>query len=243
MKPSNFKLLSFFVSLAASFSIIYFGFPLWTFVLLVPTLIYTQLLFSNNYTFRDSIGLEPVPEIGYQKRLQVLEHMHTLLRSAGFIKFDEFYLRTANDMIAFVYRHKKLPVIACHYNLERINLFDLTTKFDRGYRLTTTNADSVHLIETSNENMVQAFPAAGIEELIQRHCHSVNFLRHRGINAQPTNPFFFRKEFLREFIEQGQQLKGLLGPITSLYRMFFGNKHKQTRSIQEQFLARTLFLP
>lgn len=243
MKPSKFKTLSFIISLTGSFSIIFFGLPIWTFFLLIPGLIYSQLLIAHNYSFRDSISLEPIPHEGYEKRLIDLEENQTLYTNSNFAKFDEFYMQTSNDIVAFAYQHKELPIIACNYDFELFKVFDFDTKFEEGFKLTTTNTNYAHLLETSNEKMLQAFPEADFEELLQKHIQSIEFLKQQGLTPEETRLDLFRDEFLEEFLEQGQQFKGLLSPAISVYRMYFGNKYKYRKSVQEQFLAKSLLLP
>jgi hypothetical protein len=243
MKPSAYKTFSFIVSLSGSFAIIFFGLPLWTFALFIPALIYTQILVSNNYTFRDSLALEPIPETGYEKRLQDLETNQPFLSQIGFVKFDEFYMQTSNDLVAFVYQHLDLPIIALDYDLEILKQIDFDTKFEGEITLTTTNCKTAYMHERSDEKLIQSFPEMSFEELFNKHKQAVEFLKDQGLEPLEINHKYFRQEFLDEFIQVGKKFKGILSPFTTLHRYKLGNEYEYRKPIQEQFLARSFQLP
>lgn len=240
MKPSTFKLVSFFISLAAAFSIIFFGLPLWLFLVMIPALFYFQLLASNAYSFRDSITLDPIPVRGYENRYASLEKERASFESCGFQKLDEFYMRTSNDVVAFVYKHSKFPVLCCHYNIGPVEIIDLCTRFRSGFRMTTSNAETAYMIDLPDNKVIQAFPKDNLEHLLHKHTHAIRFLQHQGLTPLPADDVMFREDFLKEFLSQGQQFKGLLGPIVSVARLAFGNKNRYSRTVQEQFFAQPL---
>jgi hypothetical protein len=243
MQSSNFQFLTFLISLVCSFAVIFFGLPLWIFVLLIPGLVYSQLLIAHNYNFRDSISLEPIPQAGYEKRIADLESNQTLFSHSGFLKFDEFYMQTSNDILAFAYQHKNLPILGLEYHLEKIRAIDLNTKFQDEISLTTTNIRSSHLLERSDTKLFQSFPEMSFEEILHKHIQGIEFLKEQGFEPEEPELSSFRSKFLENFIKAGRKFKGLLGPLMLLNRYYFGNKYEYRKTIQEQFLAKSFQLP
>lgn len=243
MKSTNIQLLTFSLLFLSTFLVVALGLPLWSFVLIIPTLIYSQLYLHQSYSFRETLMIEDVPTTGYEKRLLDLEANQRLFYESGFVKFDEFYMRTANDVVSFAYQHKSLPVFLCEYHFEQLSSYDFITKFDNDFSLTTTKIKNVHIMERPVEKMLQSFPKATFEELFQKHLQGIEFLKTQGFEPREMSLTLFRKDFLEQFLKQGRQLKGLLGPAKILYLLNFGDKNRYKRSVQEQFLARTLLLP
>lgn len=243
MKPSNFKILSFIFSFSGAFAIFFLGLPLWTFLLFIPALVYTQLLVSNNYTFRKTLSIEPIPQTGYEKRIRDLEATQPFLSELGFVKFDEFYLRTSNDSISFAYQHNSLPIIALEYHLEQVRAIDFNTKFQGEISITTTNLEQTQLLERSGKKLFQCFPELSFRQLFEKHLEAIEFMRGQGFEPERKDLRTFRRRVLENFQEFGEKYKGFLSPFKVLYFYFSANKFEYRKTIQEQFLARSFKLP
>ncbi|MGI9054165.1 MAG: hypothetical protein ACR2F2_00030 [Pyrinomonadaceae bacterium] len=232
------------INIFIGFTVVFFGLPLWAFLILPPANVYLQIFPSPQLTFRDSLQLKDIPPTGYEKRLVELNGFEKKLQNLGFEKFDEFYLQTSNDIVGYAYKHRELPIVLCNYHLETRLHCDLDTGFDNGFALTTCNAKFSSVSEIRPPNLLlQAFPDAGLEELFNRHIQSVRFLQSQGFNILNTPIYGFREKFIQEFLEIGKKMKSLAAPVKILYLMYFGNKNKFTKTIQEQVLAKQLQLP
>lgn len=243
MKPSTFKILSFVFSFTGAFAIFFLGLPLWTFFLFIPALVYTQLLVSNSYTFRQNLSIEPIPETGYEKRIHDLETSQPLLSELGFVKFDEFYLRLSNDSIAFAYQHQSLPIIALEYHFEHLKSIDFNTRFQDEISLTTTSLEQTQLLERSDKKLFQSFPELNFRQLFEKHIEAIEFMRAQGFEPVGKDLRNFRQKLLDNFREIGEKYKGFLSPFKVLYVYFSANKYEYRKTIQEQFLARSFKLP
>ena len=71
----------------------------------------------------------------------------------------------------------------------------------------------------------------------------MDYLARQGFVAREPAAYSFRDEFLEEFRESGRVFKGPLGPAKTIYHMYFGNKARFSKSIEEQALAKQLPLP
>ncbi|MEP6902724.1 MAG: hypothetical protein ABJA66_13315, partial [Actinomycetota bacterium] len=90
---------------------------------------------------------------------------------------------------------------------------------------------------------LQSFSEFSVEMLFNKHIESLRFLDQQGFIAQHLPIYNFRQKFLKEFLEAGKRMKSFLSPVKLIYLMYFGNKTRFTKTIQEQFLAKQLRLP
>src|SRR3712207_2955973 len=109
MKNTTFLIFSIAAGFAFTQALGYLGLSYWLILTLIPVFGYVQLYLSGQYNFRDSLELQPIPEKGYQRRLNDLENRHWQLESLGFVKFDEFYMQLSNDAVIYAYFHQNYP--------------------------------------------------------------------------------------------------------------------------------------
>jgi hypothetical protein len=219
------------------------GVPLWLPIMILPLLAYGQIYALNRYTFRDSLDFEMIPEKGYQKRREALDLKKNELAELGFINFDEFYLRLSNDVIAYIYRHQAEPIYFCHYHLGTMEFYDLVTKFDNGFSLTTADSKNAGSIPRPKNKMLQIFEGREIEELLHHHLEAVKFLESQGFKTSPLYLSNFRSDFLNSFLEVGREVRGVFAPPKLIYWMVSGVSQNYCKSVQQQYLAKKLLLP
>lgn len=244
MKNSTFKLISFLVSFSLAVSVFYFGLPFWALLLLVPVNIYLQAYGAFQYSFRDSIEIGEIPGTGYEKRLAELNFNENQLNDLGFERFDRFYLPTTSDFVIYAYKHCEMPIVLCHYHLEERSAYDFMTDFENDFSLTTANMkySAVGELRPANK-LLQTFAELPVEMLYNKHLQSIKFLEQQGFVTADIPIYDFRTQFIKSFRESGKKLKGLLTPVKIMYLMYFGNKTRFSKTIQEQFLANQLLLP
>ncbi len=244
MKNSTFKLITYLINIGLGIAVVYFGFPFWSLLFLIPANLYLQIYAAQQYSFRNSIQLEGIPATGYEKRLAELNSNEILLADLGFERFDEFYLQTSVDCVGYAYTHRELPIILCQYHYEAGVFFDLMTDFDNDFSLTTANLKYSSVAELrSPQKFLQAFPEFPLAELFNKHIQSLRFLEQKGFVAFKKPIYNFRADFIKEIREAGERTKGFLSPVRLVYLMYFGNKARFTKTIQEQFLADQVRLP
>lgn len=243
MKSSTFRNLSTFITFFLVFFVVFSGIGWWYLLILIPVNLYAQIYASQQYSFRDSIRLDEIPSGGYEKRIAELNSQIEHLYNLGFAKFDEFYLNASNDAVCYAYSHEELPIIFCQYHFEKSIFCDFDTRFENGYTLTTSNTKFSSICEIRPENLLlQAFPELSVEELLTKHQQSLSFLEHQGFVSQKNASNNFRNNFLEEYLETGKKVKGILAPFKVAYLLYYGDKVKHTKTIQEQFLSKTLRL-
>ena len=244
MKSSTFRNLSTFITFFLVFFVVFSGIGWWYLLILIPVNVYAQIYASQQYSFRESLSLNEIPFNGYEKRIAELNSHAEHLYNLGFIKFDEFYLNTSNDAVCYAYSHENLPIIFCQYHFETGIFCDFDTKFENGFSLTTSNTKFSSISEIRPENLLlQAYPELSVEELLTKHQQSLSFLENQGFVSQKSGLNNFRNNFLEEYLETGKKMKGISAPFKIAYLLYYGNKVKYTKSIQEQFLSKTLRLP
>lgn len=208
-----------------------------------PVLFYVFIYATISYNFRKSLSLQPIPQKGYEGRINQLEKNSKKLYSLGFKKFDEFYLPIANDVISYVYFNEEYEAVLCDYHFGQKNCYEFVSKFENDFTLTTSCEPDSGLIPRNNENILQIFPKRDFEELLKEHLVAEKFLQKRQFNLLPFNPKSFRIWFLRDYHKVGLELNNFLSPIMLFYWKITNKKKTYIKSVQEQFLSRTLELP
>lgn len=243
MKHTTLKNVYLVINILLGLSVFFLGLPLWSFALLIPANIYCQIYFTQQYSFRNSLQLEEIPQTGYENRIGELNQSERLLKELGFDKFDEFYMRASSDVIVFAYKHAELPIVLCQYHFGVLKTMDLMSGFENDYALTTSNIKSTGISKLRPLNyFLQIFTEYGEEELFRRHIQSTEFLEANGFVVTDEPLYNFRNEFLRKFLEAGKMYKSLISPFQLLYLNYFGDKYKFAKTIQEQVLAKQLQL-
>lgn len=208
-----------------------------------PILFYVIIYSTIRYNFRKSLNLQPIPQKGYDARINQLEKNSKILYSLGFKKFDEFYLPIANDVISYAYYNEEYATVLCDYHFGQKNCYEFVSKFENDYTLTTSCEPDSGLIPRNNENMLQIFPKRSFEELFNEHLVAEKFLQQRQYNILAFNPKSFRIWFLHDYHKIGKDFKNILSPIKLFYWKISNNKTKYIKSVEEQFLSKTLQIP
>lgn len=244
MKHHGYLIASFVVGFILVQTLAFFGFSLWTILLLMPVTAYAQMVIFNQYTFRNSLELQPIPESGYEKRLVVLALNEQLLSNLGFRKIDEFFMKTSTDLIAFVYRHDQYPVTFCDYHVGGDKQWsDLITRFENEYSLTTSNSKYGGVIKRDKEFLLQNFESRLFQELLNQHLQAGKFLSGQDFQVKNLQSENFRQWFTDGFKKEGKKLRNPIMPLKIMYGMATNYKQRYAKPIQQQFLAKMLQLP
>src|SRR5687768_14750555 len=116
MKHNIFYIASLAIGVVFYLTLAYLDFSFWMILLALTVLGYVQIYAANRFSFRDSLELQPVPETGYEKRILWLDKNQRELADLGFTKTDEFYARTASDVVTYAYRHERYPITLLDYD-------------------------------------------------------------------------------------------------------------------------------
>lgn len=244
MKHHVYLIASIVVGFIFWQTLVFFGFSLWMILLLLPVLGYAQMVLSNQFTFRNSLEFQPIPESGYEKRLVVLSLNEHLLGNLGFRKIDEFYMKTSTDLIAFVYRHDQYAVTFCDYHVGGDKQWsDLITRFENEYSLTTSNSKYGGVIRREKESLLQNFESRPFQELLNQHLQAGKFLSEQNFQVKNLQSENFRQWFMDGFKKEGKKLRNPLMPMKIMYGMATNYKQRYAKPIQQQFLAKMLQLP
>ncbi len=109
------------------------------------------------YNSRAMLRLRPVPARGYERRREALERDESLLFNLGFVKTDEFYLKSIGDAVVYVYEHRSEPVVLCAYHAGVKKFCDFVTKFEGDVTLTTTSGGSAGAVKRPPRRLAQIF--------------------------------------------------------------------------------------
>lgn len=244
MKRHIYQIASIVAGFVIGQALIYFGFSAWTILFLLPFFGYAQMIISNQFSFRASLEFQPVPETGYEKRIVALALNEQILGNFGFRKIDEFYLRTSNDLVAFVYRHEQYPLTFCDYHLGADKQWsDLITRFENDYSLTTSNSKYGGVIAREKESLLQNFESGSFQELLAQHLEAGKFLCGQNLKLKNLQSENFRQWFMDGFKKEGKKIKKPQMPLKIMYGMMTNYKQRYAKPIQQQFLARMIQLP
>ena len=243
MKQSVHLILCIAVGFAYYQVFSYLGIPFWAHVLSIPVLTYLMIFATNLYSFRISLDFAEIPAKGYGSRVIDLKQNERNLFGLGFLKFDEFYWRIATDAVVYAYTNETRTVVLCDYHLGGVKFCDFVTNFERGYSLTTSNTASSGNVPRSNKKMLQIFHGATFSEALKNHLQAVEFLKQKGFRVEHWHIHSFRLRFAKAFLSERENTIGLLSPVKLLYWMATNYKFRYMKSVQQQFLAKTLELP
>jgi hypothetical protein len=235
--------VSFVVGFIFWQTLVFFGLSLWMILLLMPVMAYAQMISANQFSFRNSLEFQPIPETGYEKRIVVLSLNEQILGNLGFRKTDEFYLQTSTDIIFFVYRHEQYPITFCDYHFGGDKQFsDLITKFDNEYSLTTSNSKYGGVIKREKENLLQNFESRPFHELLNQHMQAGKFLCEQNLRVKNLQSENFRQWFMDGFKKEGKKLRKPYMPLKIMYGMATNYRQRYAKPIEQQFLAKMLQL-
>ena len=218
------------------------GFPVWIFVLLLPPVAYGQIYALNRYTFRKSLDFEAIPAKDFPDRLTQLDENSRKFSQLGFVKFDEFLLRTSTNVVAYIYQHQTEPIYLCNYHFGQFEFSDLVTSFEDDFTLTTADTKKAGNVPRPNENMLQIFDGRPIDELLSHHLQAIQFLQTQGFSPKQLFPESFRTVFLKSYFEVGKKVTSLASPAKLVYWMASGVNKKYCKTVQQQYLAKQLLL-
>ena len=185
----------------------------------VPFLVTLAVFFlaSNQLTLlfnsRATRKLWPIPERGYDRRREELERDENVIFNLGFVKLDEFYLKTISDVVVYAYRHRSEPVDLYLYHLGVKRTCDFITRFEGDITLTTTTTKSAGAVKRLPRRLLQIFTGESYDALLERHRRAAAFLSHHGIAAVELPVANFRERFLksmREFYDCGKSQRFFL---------------------------------
>jgi len=228
---------SVFVTMVTFSAMILLKIPFWAFLLIaVPILIIVLIYGSFQYSFRESLAIQSVPEHGYKSRTNDLERESRLIELQGFYKIDQFYLRMIPDSITFVFKHTKEPVYFCIYHFGKKHTCDFVTRFENEYYLTTSSSVDAGMTPRPEKALLQIFPSTPYETLFQKHLKSRDYIFQNGISTFDIQEGEFRFYFMKSIKEQADHIrKSLFWPLMLLIRTISQYGRKFCSSIKEQY--------
>jgi hypothetical protein len=238
MKPQSYFLACMLTAMLAWFGSGLLGLPFWVIIVLVmPALALAQMHAANRYSGRASLEFEPVPETGYQTRLDRLESAEQYLYPLGFQKTDEFYLRMACDVVTFIHQHESEPMYLCDYHFGQMVGVDLITHFENDITLTTSTLRSAGTVPRAPKNLLQIIEHRSPAEVLAYHQNAVNFIRQHGASPVYVPYPTFKDRFMRSIREFFNLSRSLLWPVKFMYWHFTHRSKIHAKPIQEQYLA------
>jgi hypothetical protein len=199
------------------------------------------LLVSNKLIFlfnsRATRNLWPIPERGYGRRREELERDENMVFDLGFVKMDEFYLKTVSDVVVYAYKHRSEPVELYLYHLGVKRTCDFVTRFEGDITLTTTTTKAAGALKRPPKRLLQIFLGENYDALLERHRRAGAFLTQHGLSAveQPASAFRARfVESMREFYERGKSERFFL------FRFFGGWRRRRGRTTEGRWNISTL---
>lgn len=192
---------------------------------------------AHMYNARPSLTLDPVPETGYQVRLDALELNRQYMFPFGFQKTDEFYLKTSCDVVTYVYEHESEPVYFCNYHLGQFTSADLVTYFENDVTLTTCTKLSGGTAPRPPQSLLQIFENRPLDEVFYYHQKAVEFIQQRGGLRTRYLSVPFRERFIQSLQEFYKNTRNIIWPLKFFYWHLRGRSKMYAKPIQEQYLA------
>lgn len=209
-----------------------------TLAVLIPLDVIALTVFSFLYNFRGNVRPEPVPGRGFDSRRADLDRSIPILESMGFKKIDEFFLKIIPDALVYCFQHSNGTTYVCLYHLGPKQFADAISLYNNEVSLTTGMSPDGGNIPPKDRAILQIFPNASLETLLQRHADGVEFLRGKGYEPISHSPSTFREEFMRAFREVGVRVQKMaFWPVLLIFWVVTSRGQVYLKSVEEQFRA------
>lgn len=214
-----------------------FHMSLWLVIALLLPLIAIGLAYASlRYNVRNSLKIEEVPKYGYAPRLKDLDEEAQEIERLSFERFDRFYLKTIPDSITDAYKHKKAPIILCVYHFGQKHSFDLTTRFQDDYYLTTANNIDAGVIPMPPGSLLQIYHNQHYDTLFKQHKEAIRTITKNGIEPFDLPKEEFRHHLMKTFRDQMKRaMKWFLWPVVLIVRTIRRPGKVYCKSIAEQY--------
>ena len=202
MKPHVQFLLTLAALAPATWLGEFLGLPLFV-TMLVMFLAQTWLVFE--YNTRAMLRPRPIPERGYDRRREALERDESLIFNLGFVKADEFYLKSISDAVVYVYEHRSEPVALWAYHAGVKSFCDFVTRFEGDVTLTTTSGSSAGTIRRPPRRLAQVYKDLDHRQMFEAHARAVAFASRHGLRPERIPAASLRESFVgsvKEFNER-----------------------------------------
>ena len=211
--------------------------PLWVYLaILLPLLTVVLVIGSVLYNFRESLEMKPVPQYGYAPRLRELEREAAKFEPLGFKKCDQFYFKTIPDSVTAVFKHESEPYYLCMYHFGQKFAYDIVSRFDRDYYLTTSSTIDSGLVPRPVKALLQIVPNGDYNELLRVHQESCQYIYNQGIRDFEIAPAEFRYFFMKSYREFAIYMKKMfLWPVALVIRTVTRPGKAFCKTIKEQY--------
>ena len=234
MKSWVLSLITFLVCFAV---VIFTDIPLWVFLIIfAPLLLVAATYLTVSYSFRESLETEPIPQSGYQSRVEALIDELPQLRKLGFKHVDQFYLKIIPDTVVFVFRHTTEPVYFCLYHLGSKKAMDIVSRYGNEFSITTNDKVDAGMVPRPAKSLLQIFPGVDYKTLFGNHMTAHYFLIGNGLRVHDLPVEEFRHYFMNCFYDQAKHIKSyFLWPVLLIFRTLARRGRQYCRSILEQY--------
>ncbi len=186
----------------------FFHFPLYiTLLILIPMAMVTMIVFSVLYNSRPSLKPEDIPRKNLEKCRKDLEEREELLRTLGFDRTDEFFMRILPESIVYCFVHGEEDIFFCLYHMGSRIIGDVVSLYGGDVSLTTAMAVDAGNMPRDPRGMLQIFPDAPISTMLDRHREGVNFLMKKGYKPIRVSPEQFREMFIKSHQDAYERIK------------------------------------
>jgi hypothetical protein len=151
----------------------------------------------------------------------------------GFCFFDAFMTNSSATITCYAYISKDSDMIYMNYHLKNYHIFEFGSKFEKEISLTTSNTVTVSLRPPNK--LIQIFPKADYDLLLEKHKNAVNYLISSGLKPVKTEKDNFRQKITDQLFSIAKYQKRI--PMFSLIRMIYDPlryKKLADKTIEEQ---------
>lgn len=192
-------------------------------------------LWDNN--FRASLTPLAIPEKGFDSRIRELKDAEEKVKGFGFVKIDEFYLKTTPlDTLIFVHKHNVEPAFYIVYHYGQRMTYELASKLSYGIILTTNSSVNSGNSPRPAKLLLQIFPGRKYDELYTLHLAAMDYLKRYNFTPEKIQVEELRDFFKQQIREQELHIrKNFFWPLLLIFWIFTKYGRRYALSIEKQY--------
>jgi hypothetical protein len=203
---------------------------------IVPLDIIALTVFTIFFNFRKDLKPEPVPRGAFDQRRNDLDMDKATLDRMGFEKIDEFLLKIIPDVVVYLFRHREVPVYYCLYHMGAKKMWETVSLFDQDVSLTTSMSGDSGNIPLPPTSLLQVFPDASLQLVLEAHSQAIQFLASRGYRPVEHSASQFREDFMTAYWKTEQRIMSTpIWPVMLVIWVIINRGKMYAKPIEAQY--------
>lgn len=213
---------------------------------LLAFLVITGITTVSVYGLKPGIVIAKLPdEEPYPMAAYLREH-GPWATEQGFDRYlGTFVVRLpAGACLIAAWQHRLRPTYFCPYAAANKVFHDFVTLFSENRSLTTTNTRDGQFLPKAPGRYMQTFTGLSLDELLNRHAASEQFLLTQGRILERPVSWTFEEALSASLASQGAYIRSLpLWPLRAVYWFLVRKRRLHNKTIEEQHQLGLIRLP